>query len=110
MKSFKISGAFLGWTLVFIFQWIFSVPLDYVIAGSFPRWTQFLGAGLVLIGILIISYEHEANKVDGKDSNTGEDKIAEYDSLHVDHSHPARPRGDLTPAKANVSAGVYEDN
>ena len=111
MKSFKIIGAFTGWTLVFVFQWLFSVPLDYILDSKFPHWRQFLGAGMVLVGVLTICYEHETHKLQTIENNPSfNEKSDGYAYVPPDHSHPARLRGDMSPAKIWMATELYDRN
>ena len=92
MLSFKTNGAFMGYTVVFVFQWIFSVPLDYLLEGSFPHWNQFLGAPLLMAGVCIMCYEHEHHK----DQDKGYDPVIDVKPL-------PKLEGDKSPAKISAT-------
>ena len=61
MLSFKVNGAFVGSTLIFVFTSILSVPADWITEGKPMNWKKFVGFVIMIIGVIVVTYEHENN-------------------------------------------------
>lgn len=63
MLSYMHDGAFIGTSLIFILGYLFSSGFDYLHTQSFLSMKQTLGICMMTVGILLISYQEEENKV-----------------------------------------------
>lgn len=63
MLSYKQDGAFIGTTMIFILGYIFSSGFDYLYDQKILPLERILGALLIILGILMISWQEEEDKV-----------------------------------------------
>jgi hypothetical protein len=63
MLSYKQDGAFIGTTMIFILGYIFSSGFDYLYDQQILPLERILGALLIILGILMISWQEEQDKV-----------------------------------------------
>ena len=108
MLSFKINGAFMGYTLIFIFQWMFAIPLDYIIEGKFPHWHQFVGAPLVVSGICLVCYDYEKYK-DEKRDKEGDQGYKEVKEDEKYSEHTQKKEEEKKFEKSNPSIDLKAD-
>lgn len=63
MLSYKYDGAFIGSTLIFALGYLFSIGFDYLYDQTILPLPKLLGAGLVIAGVICISWQEQQNHV-----------------------------------------------
>ncbi len=129
MLSFKFNGAFIGTTLIFVFTSILSAPADLIFEDKFLRWQQIVGLGLMILGVCVVAYEHEENKVNDPSLKRLNSGGADNDAQKHEEDHgnlrdgdqesgnyakegevPVVQRSPRMPPKVNVSTPKPEGN
>lgn len=77
MLSYKYDGAFLGTSLIFILGYLFSALFDFIYSGSILSIKQTIGAGMMVLGIILISYQEGKSKIE-KHTNSFLEVIGEH--------------------------------
>lgn len=63
MLSYKYDGAFMGTSLIFILGYLFSAMFDFIYSGKFLTLKQTGGALMMILGIVLISFQEEISSV-----------------------------------------------
>ena len=63
MLSYKLDGAFIGTTMIFILGYLFSSGFDYLYEQQLLPLKRWIGAALVILGICLISIQESEDKV-----------------------------------------------
>lgn len=84
MLSYKYDGAFLGTSLIFILGYIFSAAFDFLYDGTVLTPKKTLGAFMMILGIILISLQEEADKVIKKTNSF-------YEIMHQEDKQNSNP-------------------
>lgn len=84
MLSYKYDGAFLGTSLIFILGYIFSAAFDFLYDGTVLTPKKTLGAIMMILGIILISLQEEADKVMKKTNSF-------YEIIHQEDDQNSNP-------------------
>jgi uncharacterized membrane protein len=84
MLSYKYDGAFLGTSLIFILGYIFSAAFDFLYDGTVLTPKKTLGAIMMILGIILISLQEEADKVIKKTNSF-------YEIIHQEDDQKSNP-------------------
>ena len=63
MLSYKLDGAFIGTTMIFILGYLFSSGFDYLYEQQLLPLKRLIGAALVILGICLISIQESEDNV-----------------------------------------------
>lgn len=63
MLSYRFDGAFLGTSIIFILGYMFSAGFDFVLEGTVLSPLKTLGALMMIVGIILLSFQEESDKM-----------------------------------------------